>query len=107
LVLKNNQNYCKANEKEVIVTLSNFVLRMLNVNNYEYFDEVKQTLFQYLENSKDIDLVQSKKLNIALVEKNQYLEKNSLIRFTHCCQLICNVIRFLHQTTRYSAFHVV
>ncbi|HUM50554.1 MAG TPA: hypothetical protein PK431_02025, partial [Chitinophagales bacterium] len=75
LVLKNNPNYCKANEKEVIVTLSNFVLRMLNVNNYEYFDEVKQTLFQYLENSKDIDLVQSKKLNIALVEKNQYLEK--------------------------------
>ena len=49
---------------------------MLNVNNYEYFEEVKQTLFKYLDNSKDIDLVQSKKLNIALVEKNQYLEKN-------------------------------
>jgi hypothetical protein len=76
MVLKNNPNYCKANEKEVIVTLSNFVLRMLNVSNYEYFDEVKNTLLQYLENSKDIDLVQSKKLNLALVEKNQYLKQN-------------------------------
>jgi len=94
LVLKNNQNYCKANEKEVIVTLSNFVLRMLNVNNYEYFDEVKQTLFQYLDNSKDIDLVQSKKLNIALVEKNQYLEKNQFDKIYALLPAYHNVINF-------------
>lgn len=80
LVLKNNPNYCKANERDVIVTLSNFVLRMLNINKYEYFDEVKNTLYQYLENSKDIDLVQSKKLNIALVEKKQYLEKQQFAK---------------------------
>ncbi len=94
LVLKNNLNYCKANEKEVIVTLSNFVLRMLNVNNYEYFDEVKQSLFQYLENSKDIDLVQSKKLNIALVEKNQYLEKQQFDKIYGLLPSYMNVIDF-------------
>ncbi len=94
LVLKNNLNYCKANEKEVIVTLSNFVLRMLNVNNYEYFDEVKQSLFQYLENSKDIDLVQSKKLNIALVEKNQYLEKQQFDKIYGLLPTYMNVIDF-------------
>jgi hypothetical protein len=94
LVLKENPNYCKANEKEVIVTLSNFVLRMLNVSNYEYFDEVKNTLLQYLENSKDIDLVQSKKLNLALVEKNQYLKQNRFDKIYELLPAYMNVMDF-------------
>jgi hypothetical protein len=97
MVLKNNPNYCKANEKEVIVTLSNFVLRMLNVSNYEYFDEVKNTLLQYLENSKDIDLVQSKKLNLALVEKNQYLKQNRFDKIYSLLPTYCNVLDFYNK----------
>lgn len=93
-VLKNNPNYCKANQREVIVTLSNFVLRMLNVNNYEYFDEVKKLLFYYLDNSKDADLVQSKKLNIALVEKNQYLEKQQFDKIYALLPTYLNVLNF-------------
>ena len=97
MVLKNNPNYCKANEKEVIVTLSNFVLRMLNVSNYEYFDEVKNTLLQYLENSKDIDLVQSKKLNLALVEKNQYLKQNRFDKIYELLPTYGNVLDFYNK----------
>jgi hypothetical protein len=43
-------------------------------------------LLQYLENSKDIDLVQSKKLNLALVEKINTWNKIGLIKYTRCCQ---------------------
>lgn len=94
LVLKEHPNYCKANEKEVIVTLSNFVLRMLNLGNYEYFEEVKNTLWQYLDNSKDIDLVQSKKLNLALVEKNQYLKQNRFDKIYELLPTYMNVLDF-------------
>lgn len=93
-VLKENSNYCKANEKEVIVTLSNFVLRMLNVSNYEYFEEVKSILCQYLDNSKDTDLVQSKKLNLALVEKNQYLKQNCFDKIYELLPTYRNVLDF-------------
>lgn len=94
LILKHNPNYCKANEKETIVTLSNFVLRMLNVNNYDFFEEVKSMLLLYLENSKDIDLVQSKKLNLALVEKNQYLTQNRFDKIHELLPIYLNVIDF-------------
>ena len=45
-------------------------------------------------NSKDIDLVQSKKLNIALVEKNQYLEKQQFDKIYGLLPTYMNVIDF-------------
>ncbi|MBP8192834.1 MAG: hypothetical protein KAX69_04455, partial [Chitinophagales bacterium] len=60
----------------------------------EYFDEVKNTLLQYLENSKDIDLVQSKKLNLALVEKNQYLKQNCFDKIYELLPAYMNVMDF-------------
>lgn len=93
-ILKTNPNYCRANEKETIVTLSNFVLRMLNVNNFEFFEEVKSMLLMYLEKSKDTELVQSKMLNIAVVEKNQNVKQNRFENIYPLLPSYLNAIKF-------------
>lgn len=97
LVLKENANYCKANEREVIIIHSNFILRMLNANNYKYFDEVKNNLLHFLSDSKDVDLVQSKKLNIALVEKNKHLEKNEFDKIYTLLPTYLKVLNFYNK----------
>ena len=67
----------------------------MNIGGFEKYIKLRQqSLFQYLENSKDIDLVQSKKLNIALVEKNQYLEKQQFDKIYGLLPTYMNVIDF-------------
>ena len=54
-------------------------------------------MLQYLENSKDIDLVQSKKLNLALVEKNQYLKLNRFDKIYELLPTYGNVLDFYNK----------